>query len=486
MNPLPRTSGSTTIGTLAPGRGVFCNRTLNLRSIKAIGYDMDYTLIHYHVDQWEGVAYEHTRERFAARGWPVQDLRFDPHSVTRGLLIDRELGNLVKANRFGYVIKAAHGTRVLSFDELRRTYAGTSVELSVDRFVFLNTLFSYSEACLFAQLVDLLDQDRLEGVLSYGALYDEVRSTLDEAHSLGEMKAEIMDDPARFVVPDPETPLALLDQKHAGKSLLLITNSEWDFTRTMMTWSFDPFLPEDMTWRDLFDIVIVSARKPSFFHDRNRLFEVTDPETGLLAPSSQGMAKGGAYFGGGARLVETTLNLTGDEILYVGDHLFGDVHASKDIRQWRTALVLREMEREAADLYAFEPKQERLTALMREKVTLEGEISQLRLQSQRARRHYGPPGEGPKDRKTLDREISRIRERLVTLDEQIGPLARESSELGNATWGPLMRAGNDKSLFARQVERYADVYTSQVSNFLHVTPFGFLRAPRSNLPHDAD
>ena len=29
-------------------------------------------------------------------------------------------------------------------------------------------------------------------------------------------------------------------------------------------------------------------------------------------------------------------------------------------------------------------------------------------------------------------------------------------------WGPLMRAGNDKSLFARQVERYADVYTSRV------------------------
>ncbi len=35
------------------GRGVYCNRTLNLRSIRAIGYDMDYTLIHYHVEEWE-------------------------------------------------------------------------------------------------------------------------------------------------------------------------------------------------------------------------------------------------------------------------------------------------------------------------------------------------------------------------------------------------------------------------------------------------
>jgi hypothetical protein len=47
-----------------------------------------------------------------------------------------------------------------------------------------------------------------------------------------------------------------------------------------------------------------------------------------------------------------------------------------------------------------------------------------------------------------------------------------------------MRSGNDKSLSARQVERYADVYTSRVSNFLAATPFAYLRADRGSLPHD--
>ncbi|MGZ5384528.1 MAG: 5'-nucleotidase domain-containing protein, partial [Acidimicrobiia bacterium] len=56
--------------------------------------------------------------------------------------------------------------------------------------------------------------------------------------------------------------------------------------------------------------------------------------------------------------------------------------------------------------------------------------------------------------------------------------------LSNDRWGMLMRAGADKSLFARQVERYADVYTSRVSNLLYATPNGFLRAFRSPLPHD--
>jgi hypothetical protein len=37
----------------APGRGLYCNRTLNLRALRAIGYDMDYTLVHYQVEAWE-------------------------------------------------------------------------------------------------------------------------------------------------------------------------------------------------------------------------------------------------------------------------------------------------------------------------------------------------------------------------------------------------------------------------------------------------
>src|SRR5690606_28552637 len=43
-------------GTMAE-RGMFANRTLNLRSVAAIGYDMDYTLIHYRTEEWEGVAF---------------------------------------------------------------------------------------------------------------------------------------------------------------------------------------------------------------------------------------------------------------------------------------------------------------------------------------------------------------------------------------------------------------------------------------------
>jgi 5'-nucleotidase len=63
-------------------------------------------------------------------------------------------------------------------------------------------------------------------------------------------------------------------------------------------------------------------------------------------------------------------------------------------------------------------------------------------------------------------------------------LAKAHAELSNPRWGLLMRAGNDKSNLARQIERFADIYTSRVSNLLHATPFAFFRSPRTTLPHD--
>jgi 5'-nucleotidase len=462
-------------------RGIFCNRTLNLRAIRAIGYDMDYTLVHYRVDEWERRAYEYLQRKFTELGWPAESLTFDPAFIVRGLIIDTELGNVVKANRFGYVKRAYHGTRQLDFEEQRRVYARTIVDLNEPRWVFLNTLFALSEACMYTQLVDLLDARALPEVLGYADLYGRTRQLIDEAHVEGMLKADILGDPDRFVEPDPEAALALLDQIRAGKRLLLITNSEWPYTQALMRYAFDRFLPGGMTWRDLFEIVIVQARKPDFFSSRSPVFEIVSEE-GLLRPAL-GLTTGGAYVGGNAALVERHLGVSGDQILFVGDHLFADVHVTKSVLRWRTALVLRELEADLLAEDAFGDDQARLQQLMAQKEELEFGVCQLRLQLQRMRARYGPRPDVPTDR--VEGDLAGLRARLETLDDQIAPLAARSTEISNPRWGPLMRAGNDKSHLARQVERYADIYLSRVSNFLYHTPFAFLRSPRGCLPHDA-
>ena len=80
--------------------------------------------------------------------------------------------------------------------------------------------------------------------------------------------------------------------------------------------------------------------------------------------------------------------------------------------------------------------------------------------------------------------MAALKKQMIAMDEKITPYVTAASSLHNPTWGLLMRAGNEKSHFASQVERSADVYTSRVSNFLHYTPFVYLRSFRGSLPHN--
>jgi len=463
--------------TAPPERGVFANRTLNLRSIQAVGYDMDYTLIHYQVEAWEEAAFRYAQANLIAMGLPVDSFRFDPEAFTIGLTFDLEAGNLLKATRFGYVVRASHGTRMLPFEEQRRQYTETIVELSEPRFKFMNTLFELSRASLWCQLVDAHDRSPIRGVSGYADLYRVVHQALADTHLDGALKGEILADPDRFIDPDPDVVQTLIDQRSSGKNLLLITNSDWAYTQRMMAHTVDPYCPPGSSWRDLFDIVIVSANKPRFFQGNNPIYKVVDEERSLLAPHRGLLEPGSVYFGGNALIVEESIGLSGGQPLYVGDHLFGDVLVTKDVLRWRTALIARELEAEIKAAISFSDRQRELEALMSDKVALDRRQAHLRLAVQ-----HGANGTGRGS--SMRRELDQASNRALALDDRIAPLAAEASTLGNPNWGPLMRAGNDKSLFARQVERYADVYTSRVSNLRYETPFGYLRAARGSLPHD--
>ena len=461
--------------------GVFCNRTLNLRSIKAIGYDMDYTLIHYNVEAWEGRAYSFIKQGLIKRGWPIEDLEFVEDIVTRGLIIDKELGNVLKANRFGYIKRVYHGTQPLEYKAMRETYSRILVDLSDPRYYFMNTLFSLSEACIYMQLIELLDAGKIPERIGYQDLFDIIRETLDHAHVEGELKREIVTHPERFVELDPELALTLLDQKAAGKTLMLITNSEWEYTQPMMKYAVERYLPEGMKWQDVFDLIIVSARKPDFFSTSSPFFEVLNEQGHLqrsLGPSDESKI----YVGGNASAIEEYLGMSGDEILYVGDHIFADVNISKSLLRWRTALIVRELEQEMCEINRTCIQQRSVFELMQQKEELEAEFSALRIASHRKREGYGPQCEESPE--AIDEKIKALREQLLALDAQIAPLASSDGRGFNPHWGYLMRTGNDKSHLSIQVERYADIYMSRVSNFLHYTPFVYFRSPRGSLPHD--
>ncbi|GAB2265537.1 hypothetical protein Dimus_000585 [Dionaea muscipula] len=471
-------------------RGIFCSRTLNLRSISAIGYDMDYTLMHYNVMAWEGRAYDYCMENLRNMGFPVDGLSFDPNLVIRGLVIDKEKGNLVKADRFGYVKRAMHGTTMLSTRAVSEIYGRELVDLRKEnRWEFLNTFFSVSEAVAYMQMVDRLDAGAVTsevGPMDYKGLYKAVGKALFRAHVEGQLKSEIMSKPELFVEPDPELPLALLDQKEAGKKLLLITNSDYLYSDKMMQHSFNRFLPNDLGWRDLFDMVIVSARKPEFFQMSHPMYEVVT-DGGLLRPCFKAQT-GGLYSGGSAQMVENSLGIHGDEILYVGDHIYTDVSQSKLHLRWRTALICRELEEEYDALICSRDHRASLIELINKKQVLGDLFNQLRLALQR--RNKLRPAQTFAATQMDDQELTENMQKLLILmqrlDQAIAPMMERDGELFSERWGFLSRAGLwDKSHLMRQIEKYADIYTSRVSNFLHYTPFMYFNSQEQTLAHDS-
>ena len=103
---------------------IFVNRSLNMASVASIGFDMDHTIARYHRSHFESLAFRKTLEKFIEAGYPEElgQLEFNPKFVIRGLLVDRQLGNLLKVDSHKYVKVAYHGHHRLKKSERHSLY----------------------------------------------------------------------------------------------------------------------------------------------------------------------------------------------------------------------------------------------------------------------------------------------------------------------------------------------------------------------------
>ncbi|CAM8939392.1 unnamed protein product [Rhodiola kirilowii] len=72
---------------------IFCNRSLNMKGIVSVGFDMDYTLAQYKAETFESLAYEGTIKKLVYDlGYPSDLLEwsFDWTYMVRGLVLDKK------------------------------------------------------------------------------------------------------------------------------------------------------------------------------------------------------------------------------------------------------------------------------------------------------------------------------------------------------------------------------------------------------------
>jgi HAD superfamily 5'-nucleotidase-like hydrolase len=468
---------------------IFVNRNLKMEDIGLIGFDMDYTLGIYHQAELERLSIDLTLQKLVEqRGYPeaIRTLEYHPERAVRGLVIDQQNGNVFKMDRHGHVGRVFHGMRALSHDERADLYRRERIRLSAPRYAWIDTLFALPEAVMYQRLVDYLDVVR-PGHVRYVELWRDIRECIDEAHRDDSLKSIIRADLPRFIDADPELAATLHKLRSSGKRLFVLTNSLWDYTDAVMRYLLDGRLPAYASWRSYFDIVIVGGAKPAFFTDRSPFVEI-EPVTGQLMGEPKGpLHRGHVYAGGNLCDFEVKTGVRGDRVLYVGDHIYGDILRAKKSSVWRTAMIVQELQGELAASETFAPRLRQLDELDRKRRNLDAEIDyqQLLLRSlARAGEDDGDPSALEAARRrarlALDELRGAVREASATYDR----LEAEVDASYNPYWGPLFKEGNENSRFGEQVEDYACLYTSRVSNFLAYSPLRYFRAPRAKMPHE--
>jgi 5'-nucleotidase len=92
---------------------------------------------------------------------------------------------------------------------------------------------------------------------------------------------------------------------------------------------------------------------------------------------------GKVYQGGNAQILHTLLGISsGENLLYVGDHIFADMLRSKRSLGWRTCLVVPELEREAKVYAEMHAECEHLAQLKRQQELLEAKLDALYVKEQ--------------------------------------------------------------------------------------------------------
>jgi HAD superfamily 5'-nucleotidase-like hydrolase len=488
----------------APGiprqRRIFCNRNLRMGAIAWVGFDMDYTLAIYNQQEMDELSIRATIEKLVARGYPefIRSIPYATDFPVRGLLIDKRFGHILKMNRYKFVTKGYHGFRELGADELRELYHSKKIRPATPRYHWIDTLYALSEAALYAAIVAALEQRGM--AIDYARAFTDIRESIDEAHRDGTILETVAGDFRRFVAKDRDLAPTLHKLRSAGKKLFLLTNSRWSYTEQMMSYLLDGEMGEYPHWRNYFDVVIVAATKPAFFQERRPLM-VRDGDR--LEPASSPLERGKIYEGGNLHDLERALGAAGDDILYVGDHIYGDILRSKKESAWRTAMIIQELEGEVlahdscrddfVRAEQLEDGHDRLEDELRFYQTRFKELTRRLDQAHHAHAAAtnGTDAAGRADTTDLEgergrikRAIERVRGRLRNADTELHAIERRVDHRFHPYWGSLLKEENEESSFGAQVEEYACLYTSRVSNFLLYSPAQFFRSPRDEMAHE--
>ncbi|XP_052607320.1 5'-nucleotidase domain-containing protein 1 isoform X1 [Peromyscus californicus insignis] len=340
----------------------------SLAACDVVGFDLDHTLCRYNLPESARLIYNSFAQFLVKeKGYDKELLTLTPEDwdfCCKGLALDLEDGTFIKLAADGTVLRASHGTRMMTLEALAEAYgqknwrhcvtdkhcAASNVDIPCcsGKCYFYDNYFDLPGALLCAKVVDsLTKQNRGQKTFDFwkdvvaGIQHNFKMSAFKE--NCGFFFPEIKRNLGKYVHRCPDSVRRWLQQlKAAGKITMLITSSHSDYCKLLGTY----ILGKDFA--DLFDIVITNALKPGFFShfpSQRPFHTLENDEEQKELPS---LDKPGWYSqGNAAHLYELLKKMTDKpkpKVVYFGDSMHSDIFPAHHYSNWETVLILEELQ----------------------------------------------------------------------------------------------------------------------------------------------
>lgn len=313
--------------------------------------------------------------------------------------------------------------------------------------VQLADLFSVPEMTLLCNVTDYFEKNHID--YHPEILFRDVKSSVRSSHPV--MHKVVAQNVSDYIEHNKELRDFFNRLKNADKKLFLVTNSPYKFVNKGM----ELLVGED--WKDYFDVVIVQARKPKFFTDESRPIRVYDERSGThIWDRVHKLEKGTIYYEGTVKQLQELTGWRGHQVLYFGDHPYSDLADVTLEHGWRTGAIINELEHEIETLNNQQFKQnanwlQMLTQLIEDHQDSEGEAEQQTLAKWMAERDQ---------------------------------LRDDIKFVFNKQFGSVFRTYHNPTYFSRRLFRFADIYTSNITNLLKYSVNHTFYPRRGVMPHE--
>lgn len=340
-------------------------KTFSLSSCDWIGFDLDHTLIRYRLIELHTLIYDlmckYLVETYEYSSHLLQ-IPYDQYFGVKALIYDSLYGNLFQLDSNGLVHTAFHGLNTrLSLEKIKEVYPNPLKDIEEDtskRFLCIFTYFEHCISYLIANIIDLIDQENLfekssknqiDLTKKYSFFLEHCMNGFDYLFgnfNRGNYFAAIRNNPEKYIYKRPDVRQWLEKLRLNKKKLFLATNSRYDYTDLLTSYAFGN------DWQNLFDLIIVDCKKPSFFSNQDkRIFHQFIDENNIHPITNNDIIKNfnqnSIYaYGNSDDLHKIMSEISEKEplVIYFGDHIKSDINALKRYTNWLAGAIIEELE----------------------------------------------------------------------------------------------------------------------------------------------